>query len=292
MTDRIQSLQTFTRVARSGSFSAAGRELGLSQPSVSRIVAQLEKDVGVALFSRNTRAITLTEAGTDYLARIEPILAALEEADHAARGTGELRGLLRVGAPVSFATREIIPNLPDFMARHPHLRIDFELTDRRQDMINEGIDVAIRVGRLDDTSMVARRLGSSPQIIVASPAYLERVGIPQEPTDLADHITILGPPGRELDGWRFRKDGEDVLVEVKNRLTMSVNEAAVVAALAGLGIATTITCSARAELASGALVRLLPDWEIGSVEVNALLTGGRASKPSARAFVDYLIEVM
>src|SRR3546814_4094515 len=125
MTDKLGALYVLGRVARTGSFGAAGREMGLSQPSVSRIIAGLEREVGVALLSRSTRAVTLTEAGVQYLARVEPVLAALEEADHEARGTGELRCVLRVGATTSFAMRELIPRLPLFMQRQPSLRIDF-----------------------------------------------------------------------------------------------------------------------------------------------------------------------
>src|SRR6187549_834964 len=155
MSDRLFALRLFARVARTGSFSRAGRELGLSQPSVSRIAAELEREVGAALMTRTTRGLRLTEAGADYLARIEPILAALEEADHAARGTGELRGTLRVSLPLGFGLREVIPLLPAFMQLHPALRIDLSLTDRNEDLVAEGIDVALRTGPLADSSSVA-----------------------------------------------------------------------------------------------------------------------------------------
>jgi DNA-binding transcriptional LysR family regulator len=161
MSDRLEALRLFSRVARTGSFSAAGRELGLSQPSVSRIVADLEREVGAALLTRTTRAVTLTEAGSDYLARIEPILSALEEADHAARGTGELRGVLRVAVSSSFAVREVIPRLPAFLAPHPALRVDLLMNDQRQDLLGEGIDVALRFGALADSTAIARRLGTA-----------------------------------------------------------------------------------------------------------------------------------
>src|ERR1700761_6804651 len=150
MNDRFLSLQLFIRVARTGSFSVAGRDVGLSQPSASRIVAALEKDVGVALFTRTTRGVTLTEAGSDYLVRAEAILAALEEADHAARGTGELRGVLRIALSTSFAVRTILPRLAPFADRHPALRVEFIMNDERQDLIGEGIDVALRIGSLPD----------------------------------------------------------------------------------------------------------------------------------------------
>ena len=170
MSDRLFALRLFARVARTGSFSRAGRELGLSQPSVSRIAAELESEVGAALMTRTTRGLRLTEAGADYLARIEPILVALEEADHAARGTGELRGTLRVSLPLGFGVREVIPRLPPFMELHPALHIDLSLNDRYQDLVTEGIDLALRFGALADSSTVARRLDSWPRLLVASPA--------------------------------------------------------------------------------------------------------------------------
>ncbi len=141
MSDRLQDLRLFARVAHTGSFSAAGRELGLSQPSASRIVAELEKELGAALVIRTTRAVKLTETGRDYLARIEPILASVDEADHAARGDGELRGLLRIGMSSSFSVREVIPRLPAFLAQHPQLRISLKVSDARQDLVTEGIDL-------------------------------------------------------------------------------------------------------------------------------------------------------
>src|SRR6266436_2480127 len=160
MSDRLFALRLFARIAHTGSFSRAGRELDLSQPSASRIAAELEREVGAALLTRTTRGVTLTEAGADYLARIEPLLTALDEADHAARGTGELRGTLRVALSMGFGMREVIPRLPAFMQRHPGLRIDLLMSDQRQDLVNEGIDVALRWGELTDSSATARRLGA------------------------------------------------------------------------------------------------------------------------------------
>src|SRR2546426_8242830 len=156
MNDRMAALRLFVRVARTGSFSRAGRELGVSQPSTSRIIAALERDVGTALLTRTTRAVVLTEAGSEYLARIEPILDALEEANQAARGTREVRGVLRVGLPTSIAIREVIPRLPGFLDQHPAPRTDLVMDDRRQDLLREGVDVALRFGVLADSSATAR----------------------------------------------------------------------------------------------------------------------------------------
>ncbi|WP_068074285.1 LysR family transcriptional regulator [Novosphingobium lentum] len=292
MTDKLGALHLLGRVARTGSFGAAARETGLSQPSVSRIVAGLERDVGVTLLSRSTRAVTLTEAGMQYLARIEPVLAALEEADHEARGTGELKGVLRLGATTSFAMRELVPRLPTFMDRHPSLRVDLVLADSRQDLINEAVDVALRFGALDDSSLTARKLGSSLRMLVASPAYLERAGTPQRPADLSSHALIMGPSGMRPDGWTFRARGKSVSVRLESKLNISVNEVAISAALAGLGIASTAAWGCRDEVRSGALVQILPGWEMGSVDVHAVLPAGRAAKPASRALLEYLSATM
>jgi DNA-binding transcriptional LysR family regulator len=288
MNDRFSTFRLFVRVARTGSFSAAGRELGLSQPSVSRIIAALEQEVGVALLTRSTRAVTLTEAGNDYLARIEPILTALEEADHAVRGTGELRGLLRVSTVTSFAVREIIPRLPRFTARHPRLRIEFVLNDQRQDLVSEGIDVALRFGALTDSGLTARRICVSRRLMAASPAYLATAGTPKVPEDLAAHPMILGPAGSVQEGWTFRKDGKTTTIRIEGQLVINSAEGTTAAAIAGLGIVSTGYMACRAELASGTLVEVLPDWQMATAGVHALTPSGRAAKPSARAFTDFL----
>ena len=288
MTDNFSTLRLFARVARTGSFTAAGKEVGLSQPSVSRIISNLEKDLGVLLFARTTHAVRPTEAGEEYLSRIEPILSDMEEANHAVRGTGELRGRLRVGAAASFAQREIIPLLPAFLAKHPKLKIDLVLTDSRQDLVDEAIDVAIRFGPLDDSTMVARKLGVTPRLVAASPAYLERAGVPQAPADLIDHQIVLGPSSSGKAGWTFRKGGKVQSIRVGGRLMITVNEGTTVAAVAGMGIVSTALWGCRAELENGTLVQLLPDWDLGLIEVNALLSGGKGTKPSARAFAAHL----
>jgi DNA-binding transcriptional LysR family regulator len=292
MSDRLFALRLFARIAHTGSFSRAGRELGLSQPSASRIAADLEREVGAALLTRTTRGVALTEAGSDYLARIEPLLAALDEADHAARGTGELRGTLRVALSVNFGVREVIPRLPDFMQRHPALHVDLLMDDRRHDLVNEGIDVALRWGALTDSSATARRLGASPRVVVASPAYLATAGSPDTPESLANHEVIVGPLGAGLGWWSFERDGRTTSVRVEGRLTTSTNQAATVAAVVGLGIVSLGLWNCRPELASGALVEVLADWHLKPIELHALFAAGRAAKPSARAFADYLASAL
>ena len=287
MTDRLLALRIFVRTARSGSLSAAGRELGLSQPSVSRILSQLEEEVGATLLTRTTRAVVLTEAGQDYLLRIEPLLAALAEADHAARGTGELRGVLRVALSVSFGAREVVPRLPSFLERHPDLRIELGMSDARQDLVAEGFDLGLRVGSLPSPSAIIRKLGEAPRLLVASPAYLERRGLPCVPGDLATHAVIVGPgaPGPRV--WAFTKQGGHTSLRVEGRLTCSSNEGAIAASVAGLGVANTSIWGCRAELDRGVLVRILQDWPMEPTLAHAVYPLGRPASPAARAFVEY-----
>ncbi len=288
MNDRFFSMQLFMRVARIASFSVAGREMGISQPTASRIIAALEKKVGVALLTRTTRGVTLTEAGSDYLVRAEAILAALDEADHAARGTGELRGLLRIALSPQFALRVIIPRIRAFSDAHPHLRIEFILNDEKQDLVSDSVDVALRVGVLGDTSAVARKLGVAHRVLAASPDYLERAGVPKIPSDLSRHTIIVGPGGRGLEGWAFRKDGKTTSVRVEGRFILSTAEGATAAAVAGLGIVSSGLPGMLREIEGGELVRVLPNWEMGSADIHAVVPAGRAAKPSARAFVEFI----
>lgn len=289
MRDRLLALRLFARVAHTGSFSRAGREFGLSQPSASRLIAGLEQEVGATLLVRTTRAVTLTDTGADYLARIEAILTALEEADHAARGTGELRGNLRVALSSSFAVREAIPALPDFMARHPALRIALVMSDQRQDLVSEGADLAFRFGALPDSNAMARRLGRFERVLVASPNYLLRAGTPQGPADLAQHAVVASPSGTV---WTFERDGREVSVRVGGRLGSNLNEASIAAAVAGLGITQTSELGCGTELANGALVRVLAEWRMPVVELHAVFPAGRAAKPAARALAEHVAAVL
>jgi DNA-binding transcriptional LysR family regulator len=289
MNDRFVSLLLFVRVARTGSFSVAGRELGFSQPTASRIVAALEKKVGVALLTRSTRAVTLTEAGADYLARAEVILAAMDEADHAARGTGELRGILRIATSSAFANRAIFPRLARFTDRHPALRVEFILNDRRQDLIGDAVDAAMRVGSLSDSSAIARKIGVVYRVLAASPSYLERAGTPKAPTDLPNHTCIVGPASQGLEGWAFEKDGKKTSIRVEGKYILNGTDSATKAAVAGLGIVSSTHLSCLEEFQNGALVRVLPEWEMGEADINVVLPAGRAAKPSARAFSDFMV---
>jgi DNA-binding transcriptional LysR family regulator len=286
MNDRLLALKLFVRLARTGSFSQAGKDLKLSQPSASRLTAAFEREVGTKLFVRSTRAVTLTEAGADYLARIEPALAEIEEAGQALRGKGALRGNLRIGVPASAAIREVIPRLPAFLAKHPELRIDLAVGDGRQDLIREGIDVAIRFGKLEDSSATAIRIGTNPLLVAASPAYLKRAGMPATPNDLPKFSMMVGLPGTD-NACSFEKNGRVVSVKADAPLSANIREAAVAGAVAGIGIVACSLWACRAELKSKALVQILTDWDMGAAEVHAVYPAGRGVKTATRSFVDF-----
>lgn len=281
-------MQLFVRVARAGSFSLAGREFGFSQPTASRIIAALERQVGVPLLRRTTRGAKPTDAGADYLVRAEAILAALEEADQAARGTGELKGVLRVACSSTFAIRRLLPVLPKFANAHPELKVEFLLGDHRQDIAAEGIDLAFRIGPRLDLDVVARRIGTNGRLLVAAPSYLERSERPAHPRDLMNHALIMGPAGRSPEAWTFRNSGRTEALRVECRYMLDSMDAATSAAVNGLGVLSTGELACLEELRQGALVRVLEDWEMGSAGVYAVFTDGRLAKPSAKAFADFI----
>ncbi len=288
MSDRLEALRLFARVARLGSFSAAGRELRVPQSTASRTIAALEREIGASLLIRSTRAVTLTDAGADFLARIEPILADLDEAEHTARGSGELRGVLRVGLGTSLSVRVVIPRLKPFVDRHPALQIELILDDRRQDLVAEGVDVALRFGALDDSAATVRKLRTWPRALVGSPGYLASAPPLTCPADLAAHAVIVGPQG--VRDWTFRKGATTTSIRVDGRLRIPALEGAVAAALADMGLVMLAAGAVRREIDNGSLIPVLPDWDLGSVDLQALFTSGRTAKPSARAFAEHLME--
>lgn len=290
MSDHLESLRLFVRVARRGSFSAAGRELGVPQSTVSRTIANLERDIGASLLTRTTRAVALTDAGQDFLARVEPILADLEEAEHAVRGSSDLKGLLRVGLGTALAMRIIIPHLKPFTDRHPGLQIELILDDQRQNLLVEGVDVALRFGVLPDSTATMRKLANWPRALVASPSYLANAPALSTPADLINHSVIVGPQG--IGEWSFRRDGTTVSMRLEGRLRIPALEGTITAAIAGMGIVLVGTGACMREFEAGTLVRVLPEWDLGNVDLQAVFPAGRAAKASARAFVGYLAETV
>src|SRR5258708_1251256 len=193
MSDRLQELAVFVRAAESGSFSRAARELGLSQPSVSRIIGELETRLGATLLLRTTRRITVTDAGATFLERSREILAEIEDPEDAAPPIDSLRGTIRLAIPVVYGTREVIPRLAKFLALHPLLHVELSVADHRQDLVAEGADIAIRTGDLDDSAFGARRLQTLQMMLVATPSYLAAPGVPKTPADLPPHDSLSAP---------------------------------------------------------------------------------------------------
>jgi len=283
------SLRLYARVARLGSFSAAARECGLSQSQASRIVADLEAELGVRLLSRTTRAVVPTEAGGEFLARIEPILTALDEAEHSVREGGDLRGLLRMSMPTSFGVRDVIPRLSAFAERHPNLHIQLQLGDRRQDLVKDAVDVAMRLGRLPDSTATAKLIATIPRVVVASPDYLARRGIPETPDDLLQHRIVGGTAAAVPTAWRFERNGQESALKLERHFSTDENEGAIAATVASFGITSTSSWACRCELESGALVRLLPEWTLAGIPAHAYFPMGRATRAAARAAIDHLV---
>jgi DNA-binding transcriptional LysR family regulator len=285
----IFSLRLYTRVARLGSFSAAAREFGLSQSQASRVIADLESELGARLLNRTTRAVVPTDAGAQFLSRIDPILVALDEAEQSVREGSDLRGMLRMSMPSSVATRKVIPALAPFMATHPELRVEVMLGDQPQDLVRDAVDVAIRLGRMVDSTATARLIATVPRVIVAAPAYLDLYGVPDRPENLKQHRIVAGPASVVPTAWRFTGGQHEVAVELGAHFTTTENEGAVAAATAGLGITSTSEWACRRELMDGALVRLLAHWKLVDIPVHAYFPMGRATRAAARAVVEHLV---
>jgi DNA-binding transcriptional LysR family regulator len=290
MSDRLQELAVFVRAAESGSFSRAGRELGLSQPSVSRIIGELEARLGVTLLLRTTRRIMVTDAGALFLDRAREILAEIEDAEDAARGVDSLRGIIRLALPVIYGTREIIPRLPKFLGLHPLLRVEMAVVDERQDLVAEGADIAIRVGELGDSVFGARKLATLEQMVVASPIYLKARGTPKTPADLASHDCIFGPGNFGRDSWSFTRNGTETSVDVRGRIHTNSGPGVFASVMAGLGIAMASTVMFAAEVKAGQLVPLLRAYKLEPVEVHAVFPGGPRPSTKVRALVDFLVQ--
>ena len=285
--DRLQAMTAFVRVVETGSFSGAARHLGVGQPAISKTIAQLEDRLQVRLLIRSTHGLTPTDAGLRFFERAKTVIQEADEAELEAKGAGAgLSGRLRVCAATTFARIMILPHLPKFMDSHPDLEVDVILDDRVIDLVSEGIDVALRMGELADSSAVARRITSGRRSVIATPAYLESHGTPLVPADLATHqavvYTQLG------NSWTFRRQGTAASVAVAGRTRFSAAEGIRTAVLAGMGLAVASDWMFAPELASGAVRRVLEDWELPPVDLWAVFPTGRLASAKARAFADFV----
>jgi len=292
MNDRLLQLALFVRTVESGSFSKAAREFGLSQPSVSRAIATLERRLGVKLLIRTTRQVSATDAGEALLGRARDALLAVDDAESAARGADRLSGVLRVALPPEYAVRRIVPLLPAFFARHPELMIDLMMSDRYENLIAEGADLALRIGDLPDSSFVARKLESARRLFVAAPSYLARRGAPMKLADLTRHDLISGPMGAGDETWVARRDGRIERQDVSPRIRTRSATGVVACAAAGLGVASASMWMCAAALASGEVVEVLAGYALDPVQAYVVFPAGRRPSQRARAFSDYLEQAL
>jgi DNA-binding transcriptional LysR family regulator len=291
--DRLAAMEAFVCVLESGSFSAAARLLKLGQPAVSKTIAQLEERLGVRLLLRSTRGLTPTEAGTAFYERAKRAIEEAHEADLAARGAGSgLHGTLRVCAAVTFARLHVLPYLGEFLGAHPELSIDVVLDDRTVNVVEEGIDVALRMGALADSSLTARKIGECQRLVVATPRYLQEHGEPCTPTELAQHQAVVYAHAGGGEHWSFKQGSTVQSVTVSGRVRVSAAEGIRAAVLGHLGIALSSQWMFSAELASGEVRPLLGQWQLAPLDLWAVFPTGRMASAKARAFVDFVEALM
>lgn len=283
--DRLQTLEMFIAVADEGGFAAAARKLRVSPPAVTRGIAELEARLGVVLFHRSTRAVTLTDEGNGFLTNARRIINELDEAERQLSGSqSSPHGQLYVTAPVAFGRLHVLPVVSELLDRHPDLSVRMMLVDRNVRIIEEGIDVAVRIGQLADSALKAVRIGNVRQVLVASPGYLARYGVPSSHDDLGRHQIIATTGPRAATEWRFGQRRDPV--SVQGRLLVNTIDAAVDATEAGVGIANLLSYQAAAGLDAGRLVEVLrPDVPVG-LPVHLLFEASRAATASTRTFID------
>ena len=291
MDDRFELIQSFVGVAQKLSFVEAADSLQVDPSALSRRIRRLEKQLGVRLFNRNTRRVTLTEIGVLYLSHCQEVLAKLDEADAiVSRLSAEPRGLLRVTLPVAFGQQQIAPILPEFLNRYPQINLDLLFTDRFVDVLEESIDVAIRIGQSQDSQLVVRRLTSNRRVLCAALAYLQKYGSPQTPKELEQHSCLNFSRFTTGDVWHLSRQNQRVTVPIKGRLRADNGEALYQAALGGCGIALLATYTAGDALRTGRLQTVLDDWEVPSTDIFAVLGVGQYIPAKTQVFVDFLVE--
>jgi DNA-binding transcriptional LysR family regulator len=287
----FHQLTVFVAVAEEESFAGGARRLGLSAPAVTRAIAALEQRLGVKLLTRTTRFVRATDAGLRYLENARRIIAELNEADDAVAGVhAEPRGVLSVTAPVLFGRLYVLPSMVDYLGRYPDMSLSALFLDRVVNLLEEGMDVGIRIGELPDSSMRALSVGHVRRVVCASPDYLKQHAVPQAPGDLARHTLIAASavtPGVE---WQFAGGGKKISIKANPRLTVTNNEAAIQAALQGFGITRLLSYQVAAHLASGQLQTVLQEYEPPPLPIHVLHREGRQASAKVRTFVDLLVD--
>lgn len=281
--DRLTLWQTYVRVIETGSFSAVARELGTSQPQVSKQIAALEAGLEVRLIRRSTRRLSMTEEGERLYAEARRIVQEVSEVESQLKGAGQPQGTLRIACPPAFAGRKLLPLAASFMQHYPQLTLEFSVQDRFVDLVEEGIDVAIRIGELSDMGLHAKRIGTARRICVASPRYLTARGTPRSPGDLRGHDCILYTLLATGATWPF----EGMPVQVTGRVRGNSPEVVTTMALSGLGVAMAPEFLFSDALAAGDLRQILASWPVPGLPIHALYLARRYVPARVRLFVEY-----
>lgn len=287
--DRISSLQLFVRIVELGSFTRAAQELGLGQPAVSKQIASLEAHLGARLVERTSRGLKPTAAGLDLYHSSVRLLADLEAIESRVRsGSSGPAGLVRVATPPALGRMYIIPRLPEFFAQFPDIAVEFSVAQKAIDLVQEGIDVALRVGPLKSSNLVARRIGSVEMLTVATRAYLDVRGIPRHPHDLDGHSLIAGHTDGATYDWHFRSETSALSITPAGAVRSNDGEDLRAAVLAGLGILHGPAALLRADLDAGRVVQVLENFTPEAVPIHLVSTGGRKTAQRVRVFMDFL----
>ncbi|CAG4902441.1 LysR family transcriptional regulator [Paraburkholderia gardini] len=291
--DRLDALKLFIRIVDGGSFAAAAREIGVGQPAVSKQIASLERYLGAQLVRRTSRSMTLTEAGQSvYEAGLRIIGDFSELESSVGRGQTSPGGLVRISVAPVFGRLYVVPHLPALFARYPHLSVDLSATERTVNLVEEGFDVSIKNGQVADSSMISRHLASSPIVVVATPAYLEKHGRPERPKDLDRHSCVIFAPMHEPRIWRFQGiDGPDLHVPSGSFRTGDAEQIRA-AVLAHMGLVQAPGWLFAQEIASGAVISVLPDFAPAPLPIHAVHPSGRQLPNKTRVFIDFVSEIL
>jgi len=289
--DRLTSMQVFARVARTGGFASAARELEMSRAMVSKHVMNLEENLGVRLLNRNTRQVSLTEAGADYLERLQHILTELDEAEESVTTlTSEPRGILRLNAPPSFGAFHLVPLIAEFMQLNPRVHVELTLTDHAASIVEEGMDLAIEVGRLADSNMIARVLSHSRLVVCGAPDYLREHGAPSTPEELTNHNCLTSSRFPPRDEWPFRGPDGDKTYKVSGNFRSNIGDAVHRMVLNGRGLAMLPTYMCGNDLKAGRLQAVLTEFEPEPYAIAALYSDRRYMPVKVRSFLDFIAE--
>ena len=289
--DRLSAMAAFVAVVDEAGFAAAARKLGQSPPAVTRAVAELESRMGVRLLTRTTRSVRLTEAGTRYAADSRRILADVDDSEASTLGAhSQPRGHLVITAPVLFGRMYVMPIVTEYLDRYPETDVSCWYVDRVVNLIEEGIDVAIRIGDLADSSLQAVGVGRVDRVVCASRRYLKRYGVPREPRELGEHRIVSAGGVTPTQEWSFVADGRPLRVRVRPRLSTTSNDSAIVAALGGFGITRVLSYQIAEHIEAGKLDRMLQKYEPPPLPIHVVHREGRHAAQKARAFVDLAVE--